>query len=54
LVIPYVASAIGEALGLSYVTALDLPMRALGACAGHPTTAAPMTVILNWTALRKG
>jgi predicted ATPase len=33
----YVASAIGEALGLSDVTVLDLPKRAQGACAGHPT-----------------
>jgi predicted ATPase/DNA-binding XRE family transcriptional regulator len=33
----YVALAIGEALGLSDVTALDLPKRAQGACAGHPT-----------------
>ena len=33
----FVASAIAEALGLSDVTAVDLPMRARAACAGRPT-----------------
>jgi predicted ATPase/DNA-binding XRE family transcriptional regulator len=33
----FVASAIAEALGLSDVTALDLPMRARVACHDHPT-----------------
>src|SRR5688572_22716196 len=33
----FVASAIAEALGLSDVTALDLPMRARVACADRPT-----------------
>ena len=33
----FVASAIAEALGLSNVTALDLPRRARVACADHPT-----------------
>ena len=33
----FVASAIAEALGLSDVTALDLPRRARAACADHPT-----------------
>ena len=31
----FVASAIGDALGLSNVTALDLPQRARAACTGH-------------------
>jgi transcriptional regulator with XRE-family HTH domain len=33
----FVASAIGEALGLSNVTALNLPRRARVSCAEHPT-----------------
>jgi predicted ATPase/DNA-binding XRE family transcriptional regulator len=33
----FVAPAIAEALGLSNVTALDLPKRAVVACADHPT-----------------